>query len=473
MRLPPLFVKKSLSAHSILGVLAGALLYIICFTGTVSVFTDYFERWEQPHVQEFTHVTPQAINTSVTEFLTHANITPKSLYIILPSDSLPRMHIHGDDKEWQLNQDGTLGPETRTPWISFVKDIHYYLLLPHTLGIIIVSLLGVVMLALILSGLFSYPRLLKDAFTFRFTKSQRLEQTDLHNRLSIWGLPFHIMIAFTGALFGLIGIIFTLISSSVYEGNRQDLVDEIYGADPVIKNATPNINYAAITRTFNRTSPNATPIYWVIHGINTKTQFVEIAATRPNRLTYSEIYRFNSHGERINHQGLSDGPISRQLLYSIYRLHFGQLGHISVKFAFLLLGIMATLVTTSGLNIWMIKRQKYDATAKLWSGLKWGTPAALLITLFTTTFLHLSAPPVFFISLVAISIMLFSTTSAYQASRYMLLVITAITLLIAGTHTLLNSGHLWLINTTFTVIILALLVLIAFFVRLDKPITPS
>ncbi len=468
MRLSSFFVKKSLNAHSLLGVFAGALLYVICLTGTVIVFSDYVERWEQPNVQEFTHATPQAIATSVSAFLTHSGTAPQSLYVILPSDSLPRMHIHGDDKEWQLNQDGTLGPETRTPWIGFVKDIHYYLLLPHTLGIIIVSLFGVIMLALILSGLFSYPRILKDAFTFRFMRSQRLEQSDLHNRLSVWGLPFHIMIAFTGALFGLIGVIFTLLSISVYEGDRQDLVDYMYGADPLIQNAPPSIDYTTISNTFKQTAPGATPIYWVIHNINTDTQFVEIAATLPNRLTYSELYRFTSNGDTINHQGLSDGPVSRQLLYSIYRLHFGQFGDISVKFAFLLLGIMTTLVTTSGLNIWILKRKKYDATAKLWAGLKWGMPAALLVVLFTATFLHLAPTPVFFISLAVMTAYIFTTQNSYHAARHMLIFITVITLLIAFTHTLYNSGALWFINMVTAVITLVLLASIAFFVR-HKP----
>ena len=41
-------VKKSLSAHAAIGLLASALLYIVSLTGSVAVFYQELQRIEQP-----------------------------------------------------------------------------------------------------------------------------------------------------------------------------------------------------------------------------------------------------------------------------------------------------------------------------------------------------------------------------------------------------------------------------------------
>ena len=56
MKLDPLLVKNSLSAHSWLGLLVGALMYAICLSGALLVFHAELEQWEQPDVAEFAQI---------------------------------------------------------------------------------------------------------------------------------------------------------------------------------------------------------------------------------------------------------------------------------------------------------------------------------------------------------------------------------------------------------------------------------
>ena len=47
--LPPDFVRAMLAGHSALGLAFAALIYIVCLTGTLTVFLYEFQRWEQPN----------------------------------------------------------------------------------------------------------------------------------------------------------------------------------------------------------------------------------------------------------------------------------------------------------------------------------------------------------------------------------------------------------------------------------------
>ena len=59
--LSPGLVKKSLASHSWIGLLVGALMYLVCLSGAIVVFYQEFERWEQPTVHESLKYDAQAV----------------------------------------------------------------------------------------------------------------------------------------------------------------------------------------------------------------------------------------------------------------------------------------------------------------------------------------------------------------------------------------------------------------------------
>lgn len=70
----------------------------------------------------------------------------------------------------------------------------------------------------------------------------------------------------------------------------------------------------------------------------------------------------------------------------MYRLHFGHFGGWWTKVIYLLLGLALTIISVSGINIWLAKRKYKDAINHVWTGFVWGAPIALIlpaITLFS------------------------------------------------------------------------------------------
>jgi len=373
-------VKQFLSGHSWMGLTVGALMYVVCLTGSLVVFFEELERWEQPTVVEYLDYSPQLIEQAVTQFLVRVPELPASLYVVLPTEAVPRIHISDGENEWFVNPDGSLGDIPLEAWTHMLKQLHIYLHLPETLGIIMVGILGVLLCGLIVSGLLAHPKIFKDAFRLRLGGSVHLAQADLHNRLSVWGTPFYAVIAFTGAFIGLVGVMIAATAWLSFDNDRAAVIDRIYGADPVITNVAPERDYARALRELERVAPTATPIYWVIQNINTEKQFIEIAATLPQRLTYSEMYRFQANGEFISLQGLAAGELGRQVAYSVYRLHFGHFGGFWVKVIYGALGIALTVVSASGINIWLAKRKQRSVINDVWVAIVWGLPLALVLS---------------------------------------------------------------------------------------------
>lgn len=380
MKLSAKFVKTMLSGHSQIGLIVGALMYLICLTGSLAVFFEEFERWEQPKVEEYHTLASEPIQQAVTEFNQRVNNQALPLYVVLPTNDVPRAHISDGEHEWFVDRDGTLSEPPVEGWTHMLKELHINLHLPQTFGLVLVSILGVMLLKLCISGVLSHPRIIKDAFKLRVGGVAQQQHVDFHNRLSVWGLPFHIMIGLTGAFFGLMGVLMSVAAPAYYDGSQERLLSDIYGADPVLEQSAGQLNFQRALDSLQQQSPNATPIYLVVHQRNKSGQYIEIAATLPGRLIYSEMFRFTQEGEYINHQGLSDGATGRQILYSVYRLHFGHFGHFGLKVFYFLLGLALAYIAVSGINIWLSKRGGQDRINWIWSACVWGMPLALSIS---------------------------------------------------------------------------------------------
>ena len=94
---------------------------------------------------------------------------------------------------------------TAAPWTEFIAELHMQLHLPRTWGLYLVGLTGVALFSSLISGLLSHPRY--QGRILRWGGSRRLQEADLHNRLGVWGLPFHVVVSVTGALLGLSSLI--------------------------------------------------------------------------------------------------------------------------------------------------------------------------------------------------------------------------------------------------------------------------
>ncbi|MEM9707019.1 MAG: PepSY-associated TM helix domain-containing protein, partial [Pseudomonadota bacterium] len=227
-------VARALDAHSALALAIGGVLYILAVTGTLSVFNLELQRWEQPGAPEMAAIAPSAAEAAARLVFESEDTPTTHLYINFPQPGLPRTVITTDTQAFYATADGRIAGEESFPWTQFLLDLHYYLHLPHTLGIIVVGAFGALLLGLSLSGFLAHPRIFRDAFTFR-RGAGRLTLADVHNRLSVWTAPFHIANALTGAILGLATILAFTIAGARFDGDTAAVFSPIFGGEAPIQ----------------------------------------------------------------------------------------------------------------------------------------------------------------------------------------------------------------------------------------------
>jgi uncharacterized iron-regulated membrane protein len=382
-------VKQALVGHAAMGLLASALLYIVCVTGTLIVFYDELQRIEQPRAPEMATIAPDALQRAVADVLTAERKAGKApsthLYIHLPVAPLPRATLITDTQGLHVGPDGVVVTTEQNSWSEFLLDLHYALNLPALFGIMVVGALGVVMLALSVTGVIALPRIFRDAFRLRARQPGGVALADWHNRLSVWTLPFSIAIALTGAMIGLATLAAYGVAARYYKGDVTAAYVPIFGGEGQPDKRPGGIpDVAGPLRHVMARIPGVHPYYIVVHDPLTRGQHVQVLAEHPRRLIYGENYNFDAQGRYHGPAGLADGALGQQTAASTYRLHFGNFGGLPVKIAYVVFGSALCAIVATGTYIWLGKRRRRGRheprLRAAWDGVVWGVPIMLAAT---------------------------------------------------------------------------------------------
>lgn len=379
-------VRASLAGHSLLGVVLGALVYQVCLTGTFSVFAAEFQRWEQPNAPVVESVAPEAFVNAAENALARG-ATGKSIVLFGPTWNKPRfvLRLPQTDTRVLLDSDGNIGEAVQTPWTSFVVSLHDELHLPAPWGRIVIGLSGVVLLALIFTGLCTHSRIFRDAFHLRLGAGTRLGESDLHNRMSVWSLPFQIVVSATGAILALGGLLGPLLILLAYGGDVEHGMLEFAGPPPAVDQMEPAPlpDIASLIRTIEAAHQPAKVSYVEISQAGTSGQILSIDTNAPHDLASGESYRFSGDGRALGSAGYTTGSAGKQMMAALAPLHFGSFGGPTVLAAYGILGAMLCAVCATGVNIWLLRRSERGRNSAFWKRIwiivVWGQPVILAL----------------------------------------------------------------------------------------------
>lgn len=386
-KIPAGFVRAVLAGHSALGLAFAALIYLVCLSGTVAVFIQEFERWERPAATPLTQVSPDAIQAALETAAAELNGPIEHAYITLPRPGFPRFELHAEteghaeERGWLFNAEGHILSDASTPWSDFLARLHIYLHLPQAWGMFIVGLTGVALLSSLISGLFAHPRVFKDAFSLRIGGSKRLQEADIHTRIGIWGLPFHIIISLTGALLGLLTIIAAVLALVLFKGDVNKAYDYFLPPHPPEDTTpAPLPDLPAMLARVSEAAPATTPRYIFLEHPNERGQSTLITASRPHRLSRGDNFYFDGSGSLIRADRLDEATLGERIFGVLAPLHFGWFGGVLVKLAYGVLGLGLTLVTVSSVSVWLARRRDKGRPAprweRIWIACIWSQPLA-------------------------------------------------------------------------------------------------
>ena len=247
--------------------------------------------------------------------------------------------------------------------VTFHADLH----LGSPLGLILTGLLGLTLLASVITGILIHPKILKELFNFRPWRSMRLLFTDTHKVLGVWGLLFHGTIGFTGAILGLVTVVLIPAAAFVsFNGDQEKLLETFLPeVEPALTGQPAEPQLASTLQEFSEKNPGVIVGNVVIYGWGDKGSVMTVS-TLGDRLNARTYEYSTATGELIRDYTLFsrlDGSV-KVVLDAMYPLHFGNFGGIAVKFIWFFLGLSTALLAATGMMVW-IERRAYGAEGKL------------------------------------------------------------------------------------------------------------
>lgn len=390
------FVRRMIDSHSVLGLAFAALIYIVSLTGALTLFVPELSLWENPRTAASYETTPEAVAAAARNAEARLEPGNQILNIVAyaPDEFKPyltvRLNQRADRQSGLVSTDwiadpatGALLEEADAPYAHFIEDMHTMLHLPRPWGRYLVGLLGVVMFTLILSGIFAHPTIFRDAFKLRLRRNARIAWTDMHNRLSVWGLPYHLVLTFTGAFLGIAGVTVAALAFVAYDGDQEAALRVINGPQP-IAGAAPMAappDYAAMLRA----SEGEGRTFSLLVAGNPKDggQTTKIAYYERGILSMrtSDIYR--NTGEFLEKFGGSGAPVGARIFGAVQPLHYGTFGGYPIKILYFVLALALTYITSTGMMIWFKRkmqqgqpRARHEAA---WRGMTTGFSVALAL----------------------------------------------------------------------------------------------
>ena len=347
--------------HTWGGLLPSWLLFVIIFTGTVACFDKELEHWMRPPLHEPGREAVMGADDISRWVSTHISAPLHAYWIHGPTDRAPYWHLgweeDGSGKRGKVMFNPASGqPLPETLGGEFFFTLHYNL---HAgqIGMYIVGLAGMFMLVALVSGTIIHRRIFKDFFTLRPHASGQRAWLDAHNLFGVVGLPFHLVLAYTGvAVF--VASYMPAGALVAYDGDPLAFYTEAQGGfhrnemdQPA---GTPVSIDGLVAEAGNHWQTG--DIGWiVVEHPEDASSVVSIRRLDPSRIgSPQDTLSYDAFtGELLNEQ---QAPAAYRAYIWMVGLHMAQFGGQMVRILYGLLGLAGCMMLVAGNNVWLRKR---------------------------------------------------------------------------------------------------------------------
>ncbi|MCC8361958.1 PepSY domain-containing protein [Lysobacter sp. A6] len=344
-------ITQSLSwLHTWSGLLVGWLLFVIFAGGTIACFDKELDYWMQPSLHG--RATPKipAFDKAVERLQVQA---PEAhSWYLLAGDRDPALQAY------TFADDGTetrvaLDPETGEPLPStaggdFFFELHYNLHAGN-LGMYIVGLAGMFAFVAIVAGIFIHKRIFKDFFTFRPAAGNQRAWLDAHNLTGVLGLPFHLLISYTGVIIFATSYMFAGVNAG-YGGDINKLyidAGDFYEREEVGRPLGPMTSVEALLA--DAQARLGAPVTWAsIHHPHDASATIALGGDHDRRVAWNfHQATYDAADGRLLH--VTPPPKTAYHAYTwLGGLHMAQFGGSSVRWLYFLLGLAGCVMIASG-----------------------------------------------------------------------------------------------------------------------------
>lgn len=357
--------------HTWAGLLAGWLLFAMFLTGTVSFFKDELSAWMRPELTLQSQVPDPAVTAQrVTDELSQIAAGSTQWGMRLPDQrngtvsTFWRVPAEGGRRGFEEAQlDPLTGHKVSSRdttggefFYRFHFQFHY---MPVVWGRWVASICAMFMLVAIVSGVIIHKKIFRDFFTFRWGKGQR-SWLDAHNALSVFGLPFHAMITYTG-LVTMMALVMPWGEQAAIQtpAERQELSSQLSAFIQPVKPTGRQVPLAPVDAMVRQAQAR-----WGEHNVSRITisnpgdaaARVSVLRGESARVSMSPQYMLFDGGTGKLLQVQESVGAAAEARGVLYALHLGRFSDTAMRWLYFIVSLAGTAMVGTGLVMWTVKR---------------------------------------------------------------------------------------------------------------------
>ncbi|WP_394835706.1 PepSY domain-containing protein [Pendulispora rubella] len=360
--------------HAWLGVWAGLVLHVMCFTGAFCVFYEELGMWQDPALHA-PHGDVRPLTELVRPMLDSGQLGRKRIDVYLPDEERSTVDVRYVPAAGGVRRMTHVNPRTgevipdRSRLASILLYVHF---LYHDRwfpqGIFIAGVFGVAMgLGLVTGVVIHFRKIFRELHQFRAHKRSGIVWADAHKILAVFGLPFQSMAAFTGAMICFGPLLLKLFAGPVFHSDAKAADRALYGdlSGPAASSqrAAP-IDLDQLVAKATDALPGLSPdvLRFVNYGDAEGT--VGVFGKRADSPLGTSMVRLRLRDGavvRVETPG-ANGP-AQNIEQWIRSLHFVRYGGWTVRILYALCALAACLTILTGNWVWLLRRETREARA--------------------------------------------------------------------------------------------------------------
>jgi len=368
-------IRQSMSSlHTWAGLLLGWVLYSMFLTGTVSYFKDELSQWARPELPHLSQVPDQAaVAQRVADEFSRMDGGVSQWSMRLPDARNNSVYafwrtsarVPGQRGFAEANFDPATGHKVASRdtlggefFYRYHFQFHY---MPVVWGRWLAGIAAMFMLVAIISGVITHKKIFVDFFTFRWRKGQR-SWLDAHNTLSVFGLPFHAMITYSG-LVTLMALYMPWGERAAFKApaERAQLAAELSAFVPPGKPSGQKAPMASVEdmvrQAQERWGRDDVGRVNAVHPGDAAARVVVVRGLL-GRVSMSPQYmEFEGTTGKLLNVRESVGPAA-ETRGVFYALHLGRFSDVVTRWLYFLVSAMGTAMVGTGLVMWTVKRRE-------------------------------------------------------------------------------------------------------------------
>nr|WP_321239117.1 PepSY-associated TM helix domain-containing protein [uncultured Tolumonas sp.] len=351
--------------HTWVGLIAGMVLFVAFYAGVITLFRGEVTQWQQPELRAQATASPAEYQAWLDRFIALHPQASDEFWMILPGEHEAQLRFMwmetGKPERQMVTQAGLQSAEEEKietgDLAHLINQVHFSLAIPGMTGR---TFLGVVSLlyalALVTGIVIHLPRLTKDFWLLRKQQGERRHWLDLHNLIGVISLPFHLIFAWTGAIWGLSALLYGLFNSAIFDQQLYSATGQTFM--PMSSAQRTGVVQVPIPADLLlRKLPEAaefTPKWLHYKNYGDSSTQVEIVAQQEKQLSQNKLVVLNAiTGQLLQDQTGDNESLNHGMMMGLYSLHFGDFGGIAIRLLYAMLGIGGCFLFYSGNQLWI------------------------------------------------------------------------------------------------------------------------